>query len=456
MLSQQETNTDILMIYPPFHRLFGEQKTWMPLGLTYLATYLNSTGIKALVYNADCTSFETEKVMTYRERFFNAKVYQDNLDSDNEIWEEIKSILERYKPKIVGISALTEALGSVAKTIEIIRKFDKNITIIIGGPHADIDKEYFINELGADFVIQGEGEKPLKELVHRLLRKPIYETNKLDEMSDDEMDSILNLIPNIEYCINVDKKNLGRKLYISTSRGGCYYNCGFCHSSLQKRVIRHRPVESVINEIKFNINTYRTKKIFFIDDTFTHDLDFVLRMCEEIIKQKIDFKWTCTTRVNKLDYKILKKMKCAGCESIHIGVESGSKRILDMITKGINSEDIINCSKLIKSNQIECRIFIMVGFPTENSNDIQDTIKIIEKVEPGEVALNFYVPVPKTELYNQINEKFINLEKIDWCKFSRDKLRYKEYMDDADGKLDDAILKLFDSVEKTNQIGEEV
>lgn len=448
--------SDVLLIYPPLHRLYGERKQWMPLSILYLSSYLNEHGISAKAYNADCSLEEPECVMSYTDRFQAAKNFLNNLNSKNMIWDEIEKVLEDVAPKIVGISVFTEALGSTKKIIDMIHKKYPSVRIIAGGPHAEIHPQYLLDDLHVDYVIKGDGEKSLYDLSKALLCG--LDPNFLlgNNISNNIITSVridVNElpIPKLEYHYDYEQyRKVGRKLNVSTSRGGCVYACKFCYCSKFKYNLQFRTPERVIDEIAYYINHYNTKKIFFVDDTFTINRQYIVEICNLIINRKLVFSWTCTTRAKQVDVDLLTLMKLAGCKSIHLGVESGSSRILELIDKKINIADVVNSSMLIKNAGIESRLFFMTGLPTETPNDLRLTIDLIKQVRPNETIMSIYVPIPGTPLFDLICNEYYPFDKVDWTTFSRDKVPYHYYVNDIDGTYDQILDELYQLVEKMN------
>lgn len=454
--NQNNDIADVLFIYPPLHRLYGERKQWMPLSILYLSAYLNEHGISARAYNADCCLTEPEYVMSYADRFQLARNYIENLNSNNEIWQEIENVISKVRPKIIGISVFTEALGSAKKIINIIQCNYPDTVIVAGGPHAEIDAEYLLHKLHVDYVIKGDGEKSFYDLAYALINNKDPHIILGDNISNKIIYAVrLEVeelpIPKIEYHYNYNLyRKVGRKLNLSTSRGGCIFSCKFCYCSKYKYALRFRPPKSVVEEITYYINNYNTKKIFFVDDTFTVNQEYVKAICRLMIENGIKVSWTCTTRAKQIEPGLLSLMKQAGCKSIHIGVESGSPRILELIDKRINVDDVINAVKMIKGAGIECRLFFMAGLPTETPYDLRCTIDLISQVKPDETIMSMYVPIPGTPLYDLICKQFYPFDQMDWTTFSRDQLPYHFYIDDTDGTYDQVLEDLYQLVEGLN------
>ena len=156
-----------------------------------------------------------------------------------------------------------------------------------------------------------------------------------------------------------------------------------------------RPVEHIIEELKT-----MQRDIYFVDDTFTLNSDRAKHICMRMIEEKLDKRWRCDTRLDKLDKELLKLMIKAGCVRIKVGVESGSDRILSLMHKGINRKIIDKNIKLIKDVGIPFTVYLMVGHPEETDEDVEATIEFAKWAEADYYSLSTATPYPGTELNN--------------------------------------------------------
>jgi radical SAM superfamily enzyme YgiQ (UPF0313 family) len=115
---------------------------------------------------------------------------------------------------------------------------------------------------------------------------------------------------------------------------GCPFNCRFCSvTKMWGARCRFRSVESVITELKEMNTKYDITYVSFWDDTFTLNKRFVKRLCDSILKENLNLRWTCYSRVDTVSKNLLKLMKKAGCIAIFYGVESGSEKVLHIVGK---------------------------------------------------------------------------------------------------------------------------
>src|SRR3989338_11141990 len=137
-----------------------------------------------------------------------------------------------------------------------------------------------------------------------------------------------------------------------------------------------------------------------------------------MLKQKLNMKWSCLTRMDKLEENLLRLMKQAGCTGIAMGVESGSQRVLDSIKKDITLEKIFEGQQIINRVGIPWDAFIMLGMPYETKEDMQETLRLMKKLKCRSIILSVFTPYPGTELYNITKDMGLLSETTDWERYS--------------------------------------
>ena len=133
--------------------------------------------------------------------------------------------------------------------------------------------------------------------------------------------------------------------------------------------------------------------------------DWVIKLCNLLIKENLDLVWTCQTRVDKVDLELLKLMKKAGCVSILYGIESLAQESLDSIKKGVKVKNIEKSLKETQEAGIEARCSMMLGLPGETKEAVEKTISLLIKWNPSFVQFHTTIAFPGTELYNN-SEKY--------------------------------------------------
>lgn len=383
----------ILLINPDWSHLYTNKTykkrvkgKFMPIGLLYIASNLIVKGN----FDVSVIDLEVERL------------------SKSKLNNRIKNI----NPNIVGIYATTPLFTKTKKIAKNIKILNKEIKIILGGPHVTALPEESLRECKyIDFVVRGEGETTMVNLCQSIEKRVKYP--KIKGISLRYNDKIISF-PNRRKIENLDnlpnlplhllKVNLYQSIPISTSRG-CPFKCIFCYPMFGNSV-RFRTSQKVIDEIEFLVNKYNVNFINFVDDTFTLNKKRALEIFDKIIERGLNkkIKWGCTTRVDSVDKELLQKMKDSGCVRISFGVESGNPKILKSIKKGITIEQVYNAFKYCNDVGIETLAFFMLGHPLETEKTIKETISLAKKIKPTHVEFGIMTPLPGTEL-NSMTKK---------------------------------------------------
>ena len=183
---------------------------------------------------------------------------------------------------------------------------------------------------------------------------------------------------------------------IMSSRG-CPFTCSYC--ATHTRHVDYRPVEHIIEEIKLVMANYNTRQFSFKDDSFTVNKRRVEELCSRLLADKLKISWECNTRVDLINESLLAKMKKAGCNSIKVGVESGSEHILKKMNKGITHNQVRDAAKLLKKAGIHWTGYFMMGLPGESVADVYKTLELMYEIEPDFASISVYEPFPGTAMF---------------------------------------------------------
>lgn len=346
----------ILLVVPPFYRLMGGKNNWIQLGLGYIASFLNKSGYEIRVYNADHA--QKREDLTLRQVFEGYENYRAIInDIAHPIWREIKSRIAEYKPDLIGITVVLSATLKCAENIaRLAKSLNKDVKVVLGGPHATMAYEDTIKKDWVDYVVRQEGEDAVLELARGDSLEGINGISYKDKSGrpyhnaprqlNPDIDSLpfpdisLQLVP-----IKDPQNNFG----IMTTSRGCPLDCVFCSSPrLWNKKIRFRSVDNVMAEIEARHGRYGVKRYYFCDDNISINKRFAKELCRRIIEKGWDLSWSCEARVGSFDAETLKLMKEAGCKRIKLGVESGSDKVLKFMKKGITVRDIKKTVGLIE------------------------------------------------------------------------------------------------------------
>jgi tRNA A37 methylthiotransferase MiaB len=405
----------ILFIEPPFYRLFKNTYTLerYPLSLGYLAAeVLKKTDWDAKVYNADFFSNgELPKVSYLAGTGFGN--YLNNLkDASASIWREIKAAILEYSPSVVGISAKASNFASACKVAKLAKDIDKNIFVIVGGPHPSMVGRDVLQCPEIDLCVKGEGEIAIVELLNAIgsqraldsikgiaFRKNnlVVENNPREFVKDlDSLSFPCSCAPQaLKEYDRYPKSAFG---YIFATRG-CPYDCFFCGSrNIWGREVRFRSPENVIKEIKF-LQEQGIRLFYFVDDNFGVNKQYLSDLCNALIKHCPEIRWNCEFHVKLVDEGVVSLMKKAGCFLIQLGIESGNNEILKKMRKHITIEEAFSAARIVKKSGIALQAFFIIGFPQETEETLHDTVIAMKKINCDVLTYSIFTPYPGTESF---------------------------------------------------------
>ncbi len=355
-----------------------------------------------------------------------------NVDATQFSWEEIRELLRKEAPDIVGISAMTIGRKYAFETVKVVKECLPEAKVIMGGVHSSYRYEAILKLYPVDVVVLGEGEVTTLELVKAWDKKQDLASVKGIAYKDKEgkvlvtppRDFVKNIdelpFPNYEGynwdiypdasigILNTEENKQYSHLPYSlmlTSRG-CPLGCQFCSSTkFWGKKFRLRTPENVLDELEILYKEFGRRFINFADDSFSVNEQRVIEICKGIVKRKLDIKFKCSTRVDFVSDEMAMWLKKAGCLSVSLGVESGSQKILNTIHKRINIDDIVTTFKLLSSKGLNPGALIMVGNPGESDETIQDTINLLNRLGAYNCSASIAMVFPGTDLFALSKEK---------------------------------------------------
>ncbi|MBW2976382.1 B12-binding domain-containing radical SAM protein [Candidatus Woesearchaeota archaeon] len=396
----------ILLVNPPFHRFFGSEQDYIPLGLSYLA----ATYEDCFVYN--CEIDRSLKYAGYSKRISGHAEYLEGLkEGKHPIWDDVKKRIGDYNPDVVGIYAPTVKLESAYKVAEIVKEINPSIKTIAGGPHPTIRPDEVSKNSFIDIAFAGEGEDFLPKLIDDI-KKGKEKRECINRGFIEDIDKIR--FPAREKML--DEYSPSGYGHIISSRG-CPFLCAYCGSrSIWHRKVRFRSVQNIIQEIKETIDKCGTRDFTFWDESFTLRRQRILDFCKAV--KKLGVTWRCDTRIDIIDEELIKVMMDSGCRHMSFGIESGNQETLNFIRKGITLEQIYKTANMLNKLNVPWKAYLMIGFPNETEEQIKETINIIEKIRPKRVTLSLFTPYPGTELFDYCLEKGIIDSNVRWELYS--------------------------------------
>jgi radical SAM superfamily enzyme YgiQ (UPF0313 family) len=360
-------------------------------------------------------------------------------------FKEFENYIANHDFDVVGFKVFSTDLLSVKKSLSIVKRKRPDAKLILGGAHPSYFPEQTLQHFEeADFAIRGEAEKGLVDLI-KYLSSPddiqlenipglIWRTNGNIHCNapvfPEDLDALgspdWRLINPCDYPFQTSYLTKSRIVAPLIVTRGCPYQCTFCAvRSITGNKIRAHSASYIINEIKYLKSNLGINEICFIDDNFLVFKNLVIDLCEQIIQQKLDIKWSCFgIRLDMVDKDILDLMEKSGCYLLTVGIESGSQRILDHMKKNLTTDLIKEKIKFIRQEtNIKIIGNFILGYPLEKEEDILETIRFAKALPLYGANFFPFHPTPGTEIYNELiaNKK---LQGIDWKLMGLDLISY--------------------------------
>lgn len=360
--------------------------------------------------------------------------------------EESAKRAKELNPKLVAVmvygnqpSASTQTMTIAGKICKELKK--ESLRVAIGGLHPSALPERTLIEEDVDFVIEGEEQIPLKEILEFLDEKRdlnevsgiwYYENEKIKNNAKLKLIDNLNkylpmaawdLLPIDKYkahnwhCFdNLDDRSYGA-IYTSL---GCPYKCTFCciNAPFGKSGIRYRSPELVVQELELLAKKYRVKNIKIIDEMFVLDERHYMQIVDLLIEKQLNLNIWAYARVDTVKKENLQKMKKAGFNWLCLGIESASEFVRDGAKKRLRFKDIEKVVQEIQDAGIRVLANYMFGLEDDNYETMEETLNFAKKLNT-EFA-NFYsvMAYPGSKLYEEAVKKGYNLPKK-WVDFSQ-------------------------------------
>lgn len=358
-------------------------------------------------------------VGAYIQKYSSHDVQILDMDAERMGYAELGAEISRRQPDIVGIYITSFTIYDSYKVAQEAKKVDSKIAVVMGGPHVDIYTEETLDLPCVDYLVLGEGEVTVTELLNSL-----QESSDLSNISGiaykkdgqrvvtprralhHSLDSLpfpaRRLVPYQRYYSLIGTGNVSTTMMATR---GCPSGCNFCYVQYGK-TFRTRSAKNVADEIEACVKM-GIREFFFFDENFTLNKRNVLAICEEIINRKLEICFDVRSRVNTVDENLLRKLKEAGCERIQFGVESGTPEILKAMNKNITVEEARKAFKLAKEVGLTTYADFMIGYPGESLDQIMRTIEFTTELDPEFVQYGITSLFPRTKIYHEALEKGI-------------------------------------------------
>jgi radical SAM superfamily enzyme YgiQ (UPF0313 family) len=377
-------------------------RPYVPLGILYISAFLEQHGYENDVFDSTFTSFE-------------------NLG---------KKILEE-KYDVIGIYTNLMTKINVLRIIRFVKSQKElhQAKIVLGGPEVRNHAAKFL-EHGADFIVFGEGEQTMFELVQWIDKKTpvtieeilgiayidsniIHQNRERDKLKNlDELPLPNRQKVNLQLYFDAWKQRHGTSAISINTMRGCPYTCKWCSRAVYGQSYRRRSAKNVVNEIEWIKSHYDVDSIWFVDDVFTISHKWLEEFSDEMAARNLVLPYECITRSDRMNEEVVRQLKASGCFRVWIGAESGSQKVIDLMDRRVDVRQVQEMIRLARSYGLQAGTFIMVGYPGETIEDIHATIEHLKKGNPDHFTITIAYPIKGTPLYEEVEADFIT--KLPW------------------------------------------
>jgi anaerobic magnesium-protoporphyrin IX monomethyl ester cyclase len=350
---------------------------------------------------------------------------------------DVAGVLEettKEKPELIVANTTPISLKNDLAICNAIKERLSETLVCLTGAFVSILPEIALKESKVDIIIRNEIEYTVPDLLKALKDKRLKDVKGITYKENDailktpdrplikNLDELpfpaFHLLPMDRYCHDWFSEKDKPFTTMLTSRG-CSYGCIYCPYPVgYGDRWRGRSAQNVLSEISLLVDKFQIRSIVFRDQVFTFDMKRTEELCRGIIEKGIHIKWRCETRVDRLSKSLMTVMKEAGCEGIHMGVESGNPQVLARIGKpGVDVDRTKKIFADAESLGIETGAFFIIGLPGETKRSIWESYELAMELNPDIVSVAAITPYPGTELYKIAEEKGWILTK-DWTNYT--------------------------------------
>jgi anaerobic magnesium-protoporphyrin IX monomethyl ester cyclase len=407
--------TDVLLTHS-YHLYYDRKQVrkmqpYPPLGTLYAAALLLERGFSVTLFDSMLEDPEVgfpEAVARARPKV--VAIYEDNFNFLS------KMCLSRMREIAFDMMDIARANGC---------------TVIINGSDAsDHYRDYLAR--GADYVLMGEAEWTLLELIDCLMhRAPVPEreiaglaycdprTKSYIRTPSRPLMRNLDLVPfPARDLVDMDRYRCAWKqahgffsLNLVASRG-CPYRCNWCAKPIYGDSFHTRAPQTVAEEMLELREKFGADYLWFADDLFGINNRWVQDLADQVERRNAAVPFKMQSRVDLMKEDTVKALRRAGCVEVWMGVESGSQKILDSMEKGTNVGQIARAQQTLKANGIRACFFLQFGYPGETWRDVQKTIRLVRETQPDDIGVSVSYPLPGTKFYQKVREQLG--EKTNW------------------------------------------
>lgn len=331
-------------------------------------------------------------------------------------WSHIREFIEEEKPDMVGASAMTPFFSQAVRVLSLAKAIAPKMVTVLGGSHVTfLPQETLLSIPEVDFVVRGEGERTLVNLIHCLEEDddPARVEGIAFRQGDKVVQTCLpppldldtlplpayHLVPTERYHFEF----LGKFATPEASRG-CPHRCAFCSEwRFWGERWRARAPEMVVEELELLHRKYGRESFWFTDDCFNVDGDHMRAICQRILERGLRISWFYQGRADLLiKYAdLLPLMRKSGNLMTQLGIEASTDRELASLHKRLTVEEVETAVRLLKENDIICQGLFITGTKTDGGPSIVHKLRYAKWLDVDFPIFTVYTPFPGSDVYEE-------------------------------------------------------
>jgi anaerobic magnesium-protoporphyrin IX monomethyl ester cyclase len=381
-------------------KLWDAMQPYPPLGSMYAASYVRERGYDVALFDAMLAQGEGEWAAALdKEQPAFAIIYEDNFN---------------YLSKM----CLARMRAAAMTMIEMAHQ--RGCTVIVCGADASDHAGVYL-QAGADFILLGEGEVTLGELLDALSASDSTKARSLIGLAYQEDGRVisngrrpdirdLDALPlpawdlvDVELYRRVWTERHGYFSMNMVTTRGCPYHCNWCAKPIWGQRYNARSAASVASEMRWLKEHYSPDHIWFADDIMGLKPGWMAEFADAVAAQDARIAFKSLSRADLLLREgEIDALKRAGCEIVWIGAESGSQKILDAMEKGTKVEQIREAARRLRAEGVRVGFFLQFGYPGETMEDIELTLDMVRECQPDDIGMSVSYPLPGTKFFDAV------------------------------------------------------
>jgi anaerobic magnesium-protoporphyrin IX monomethyl ester cyclase len=369
-------------------------KPYPPLGILYLAAWLDRFGIDNAVFD---TTFST--------------------------YPDLEAYLLEHRPRMVALYTNLMTKLNVIRIIRFVRSQPElaHTLVVLGGPDVTHNVDDYL-AVGTHVIVIGEGEQTILELAmsevpdlqsidfqhiegvaYRLSDGSVHRTSPRRKLRDlDELPTPARHKINLQAYLDAWRGAHGHSAISVSTQRGCPYTCRWCSTAVYGQSYRRRSAQAVVDEVVALQAAYDFDLIWFVDDVFTVSHKWLAEFRDELERRAVRVEFECITRADRLTDEVLQMLRDCGCFRVWIGAESGSQRIIDAMDRRVDVQQVRSMIRSARRHGIQAGTFIMLGYPGETESDIRETVTHLKESNPDLFTITVAYPIKGTGLYETV------------------------------------------------------